>query len=427
MIKCTKVRTTKPFFFFERFFPSFVSPQLFRVLFFWTFFWKEKCVTKNQIGEKKGMMLLRFVSSLKHPQHYHAFSGCAAARRWSCSSVSSSLCCSSYDSSRRRATTRCHATRAKDDDENDATKPVKKSIISSVENANVKRLVKLRTSKAFRDEERSVVVVGSTVLKEILRDGKTKVNVKSVYALDDDDDDDGRVDVFEIDHKVFFSSSSSSYGATAKVMKKLAGVENADGIDLVAELEMPEIRTVSEFMKRKNTRSKIDKVLCMDGVQDPGNVGTLLRTAEAFGFDAVGLGPRTCDPFNDKCMRSSKGTAFRMQMFNWKTSEEFFEGIVNDGKFELKENVLAAMLSGESCVDVSRELNNNNNNNNNNSDSNDYRSHTKVCLVLGSEGQGVSKEIASSTRAVTIPTPGVTESLNVAVAGGILMSSLTIR
>ena len=371
------------------------------------------------VGEK-GM--LRFVSSLK-PQHYA--SGCAAARR-SCSSLSSSCCCSSYYSSRRSAT-RCHATRAKDDDdenddENDATKPVKKSIISSVENANVKRLVKLRTSKAFRDEERSVVVVGSMVLKEILRDGKTKVNVKSVYALDDDDD--GRVDVFENDHKVFFSSSSS-YGATAKVMKKLAGVENADGINLVAELEMPEIRTVSEFMKRKNTRSKIDKVLCMDGVQDPGNVGTLLRTAEAFGFDAVGLGPRTCDPFNDKCMRSSKGTAFRMQMFNWKTSEEFFEGIVNDGKFELKENVLAAMLSGESCVDVSRELNNNNNNNN--SDSNDYRSHTKVCLVLGSEGQGVSKEIASSTRAVTIPTPGVTESLNVAVAGGILMSSLTIR
>ena len=381
-------------------------------------------------GEKKGM-LLRFVSrSLKQPHKHYAFSsGCAAAARRSyCSSLSSSCCCSSYYySSRRSATTRCHATtRAKDDDdenddENDATKPVKKSIISSVENANVKRLVKLRTSKAFRDEERSVVVVGSTVLKEILRDGKTKVNVKSVYALEDDDD--GRVDVFENDHKVFFSSSLS-YGATAKVMKKLAGVENADGIDLVAELEMPEIRTVSEFMKRKNTRSKIDKVLCMDGVQDPGNVGTLLRTAEAFGFDAVGLGPRTCDPFNDKCMRSSKGTAFRMQMFNWKTSEEFFEGIVNDGKFELKENVLAAMLSGESCVDVSRELNNNNNNNN---DSNNYRSHTKVCLVLGSEGQGVSKEIASSTRAVTIPTPGVTESLNVAVAGGILMSSLTIR
>ena len=156
-------------------------------------------------------------------------------------------------------------------------------------------------------------------------------------------------------------------------------------------------------------------MLCLDGVQDPGNVGTLLRTAEAFGFDAVGLGPKTCDPFNDKCVRSSKGTAFRMQMFTWKTNEEFFEGLVNGGTFELKRNVLAAMLAGENCAEVVRELDDGNNSNN------------KVCLVLGSEGQGVSEEIASSIRAITIPTPGVTESLNVAVAGGILMSSLTVR
>ena len=204
----------------------------------------------------------------------------------------------------------------------------------------------------------------------------------------------------------------TEYYETAKVMKKLAGVENADGIDLVAELEMPEIREVTEFMMQEK---RIEKVLCLDGVQDPGNVGTLLRTAEAFGFDAVGLGPKTCDPFNDKCVRSSKGTAFRMQMFTWKTNEEFFEGLVNGGTFELKRNVLAAMLAGENCAEVARELDDGNNSNN------------KVCLVLGSEGQGVNEEIASSIRAITIPTPGVTESLNVAVAGGILMSSLTVR
>ena len=74
----------------------------------------------------------------------------------------------------------------------------------------------------------------------------------------------------------------TEYYATAKVMKKkLAGVENADGIDLVAELEMPEIREVTEFMMQEK---RIEKVLCLDGVQDPGNVGTLLRTAEAFGL-----------------------------------------------------------------------------------------------------------------------------------------------
>jgi TrmH family RNA methyltransferase len=104
-----------------------------------------------------------------------------------------------------------------------------------------------------------------------------------------------------------------------------------------------------------------------------------------------------------------------MQMFTWKTNEEIFEGLVNGGTFELKRNVLAAMLAGENCAEVARELDDGNNSNN------------KVCLVLGSEGQGVSEEIASSIRAITIPTPGVTESLNVAVAGGILMSSLTVR
>jgi TrmH family RNA methyltransferase len=308
-------------------------------------------------------------------------------------------------------------------------------MISSADNANVKRIVKLRTSKSFREKEKSVVVVGSTVLKEILEhqgvvvvdDGKGTrgVRVKALYAMEDGDAVEENVVRGLVAARSEEGRRCAYARATAKVMKKLAGVENADGIDIVAELEMPEIREIRDVFtkQQKNSDKKVEKVLCLDGVQDPGNVGTLLRTAEAFGFDAVGLGPRTCDPFNDKSVRSSKGTAFRMQMFTWKTNEDFFEGMVNGGKFELKRNVLAAMLAGESCVDVSRELNGDSSDNNNNNNNNDNR----VCLVLGSEGQGVSEEIASSVRAVTIPTPGVTESLNVAVAGGILMSSLTIR
>ena len=315
-------------------------------------------------------------------------------------------------------------------------------ILSSAENATAKRIAKLRTSKTFREKEKSVVIVGSTVLREILQAGalgaseekddekkKKTIRVKSLlFAMEKKTSRDGesyddsqttttrdalRRDIAAADIAGGEEAKKrTEYYATAKVMKKLAGVENADGIDLVAELEMPEIREVSEFMMQEK---RIEKVLCLDGVQDPGNVGTLLRTAEAFGFDAVGLGPKTCDPFNDKCVRSSKGTAFRMQMFTWKTNEEFFEGLVNGGTFELKRNVLAAMLAGENCAEVARELDDGDNSNN------------KVCLVLGSEGQGVSEEIASSIRAVTIPTPGVTESLNVAVAGGILMSSLTVK
>ncbi|CAL6432203.1 unnamed protein product [Bathycoccus prasinos] len=331
-------------------------------------------------------------------------------------------------------TRRCFSTATTTTNDDDTI-----AMLSSAENATAKRIAKLRTSKTFREKEKSVVIVGSTVLREILQAGalgaseekkKKTIRVKSLlFAMEkkktsrdgesyDDDSqtttttrDALRRDIADIAGGEE-AKKRTEYYATAKVMKKLAGVENADGIDLVAELEMPEIREVTEFMMQEK---RIEKVLCLDGVQDPGNVGTLLRTAEAFGFDAVGLGPKTCDPFNDKCVRSSKGTAFRMQMFTWKTNEEFFEGLVNGGTFELKRNVLAAMLAGENCAEVARELDDGNNSNN------------KVCLVLGSEGQGVSEEIASSIRAITIPTPGVTESLNVAVAGGILMSSLTVR
>ena len=337
---------------------------------------------------------------------------------------------SSFVSNSRRR--RCFSTATNTTNDDDTI-----AILSSAENATAKRIAKLRTSKTFREKEKSVVIVGSTVLREILQAGalgaseekkKKTIRVKSLlFAMEkkktsrdgesyDDDSqtrDALRRDIAAADiARGEEAKKRTEYYATAKVMKKLAGVENADGIDLVAELEMPEIREVTEFMMQEK---RIEKVLCLDGVQDPGNVGTLLRTAEAFGFDAVGLGPKTCDPFNDKCVRSSKGTAFRMQMFTWKTNEEFFEGLVNGGTFELKRNVLAAMLAGENCAEVARELDDGNNSNN------------KVCLVLGSEGQGVSEEIASSIRAITIPTPGVTESLNVAVAGGILMSSLTVR
>ena len=351
------------------------------------------------------------------------------------SSSSSSSSSSSFVSNSRRK--RCFSTATNNNNDDDTI-----AILSSAENATAKRIAKLRTSKTFREKEKSVVIVGSTVLREILQAGalgaseekdeekqKKTIRVKSLLfamekkktsrdgeSYDDDSQTTTTRDALRRDIADIAGGEEAKkrteYYATAKVMKKLAGVENADGIDLVAELEMPEIREVTEFMMQEK---RIEKVLCLDGVQDPGNVGTLLRTAEAFGFDAVGLGPKTCDPFNDKCVRSSKGTAFRMQMFTWKTNEEFFEGLVNGGTFELKRNVLAAMLAGENCAEVARELDDGNNSNN------------KVCLVLGSEGQGVREEIASSIRAVTIPTPGVTERLNVAVAGGILMSSLTVR
>ena len=151
-------------------------------------------------------------------------------------------------------------------------------MLSSAENATAKRIAKLRTSKTFREKEKSVVIVGSTVLREILQAGalgaseekddekkKKTIRVKSLlFAMEKKTSRDGesyddsqttttrdalRRDIAAADIAGGEEAKKrTEYYATAKVMKKLAGVENADGIDLVAELEMPEIREVSEFM-----------------------------------------------------------------------------------------------------------------------------------------------------------------------------------
>ena len=200
---------------------------------------------------------------------------------------------SSFVSNSRRR--RCFSTATNTTNDDDTI-----AILSSAENATAKRIAKLRTSKTFREKEKSVVIVGSTVLREILQAGalgaseekkKKTIRVKSLLfamekkktsrdgeSYDDDSQTTTTRDALRRDIADIAGGEEAKkrteYYATAKVMKKLAGVENADGIDLVAELEMPEIREVTEFMMQEK---RIEKVLCLDGVQDPGNVGTLLR------------------------------------------------------------------------------------------------------------------------------------------------------
>lgn len=90
------------------------------------------------------------------------------------------------------------------------------------------------------------------------------------------------------------------------VMRKVSGVENVEGMSVVAELDRPR---AADFTK---SRKPIRRLLALEGIQDPGNVGTLLRTAVAFGWDGVFLLPGCCDLFNEKAIRASKGACFRL-------------------------------------------------------------------------------------------------------------------
>jgi len=141
--------------------------------------------------------------------------------------------------------------------------------------------------------------------------------------------------------------------------------------------------------------------MVMDQVQDPGNLGTIIRTADACGVDAVIIGDGTVDIYNPKVVRSAQGSHFHLPI--------------------LKVNLLAFMEEikekGIPVYGTSLE---------NGKDYREIQSSDKgFCLIVGNEGRGVRKEILAETDTnLYIPIFGKSESLNVAVAAGILMYHL---
>ena len=91
--------------------------------------------------------------------------------------------------------------------------------------------------------------------------------------------------------------------APEHVLKKAAGLQSVDRVDIVAELATPPLDGIEAL---GGVASTATRVLALDGIQDPGNLGTLTRTALALGWDAVALLPGTCDPFNDKVRLETK-------------------------------------------------------------------------------------------------------------------------
>ena len=140
----------------------------------------------------------------------------------------------------------------------------------------------------------------------------------------------------------------------------------------------------------------IRRTLILDGIQDPGNLGTLIRTARSFSFDAVYCSYDTCDLYNEKTIRSTQGAMFHIPVI-YCDILSLIDELHKDG---------AVVYSA--ALDASIPLA-------------DVQEKKKMALILGNEGQGIRKEVQkASDVCVRIEMDGF-ESLNVAVAGGILM------
>lgn len=144
------------------------------------------------------------------------------------------------------------------------------------------------------------------------------------------------------------------------------------------------------------------RLVAMDGVQDPGNVGTIIRTADAAGFDGVILSTQCADVFSPKVLRATMGSVFRMGIRVTDDLPGLLTQMVQEGA-----SVLSSQLDGEPFYQRSP-LN------------------ERFVLVIGSEGNGVTDEVkAVATHKVKLPMRGGAESLNAAVAAGIMMYELT--
>ena len=178
---------------------------------------------------------------------------------------------------------------------------------------------------------------------------------------------------------------------TQPVAEKLAGTRSTQGVFALFETPATDPAPLLAAARR---------ILALEAVQDPGNVGTLLRSAAAFGFDAVLLGQGCAAPFSPKVLRASMGAAGRLPL-----------GVCAD----LPAALGALRGRGVACLAAAlykaRPL-----------DAVGTQFPGGVCVVIGSEGQGLSDAaIAACSAAVRIPMTDRVESLNAGVAGSILL------
>ena len=238
-------------------------------------------------------------------------------------------------------------------------------VITSLTNNKVKDLCKLNMKK-YRDESGLFLVCGEHL---VLEAEKNNVLVEVIKTVD-----------YEKDFNV--KTTYVSYD----VLKKISSLESP--------------QKVIGLCKKISNNIVGDKVLLLDDLQDPGNLGTIIRSSVAFGVDTIVLSSNTVDLYNDKVIRASEGMIFNINIIK----RDLFEVID-----ELKNNnyvIYGTKVDGG--VNLS-----------------DVNKSSKYALIMGNEGNGVKKEILDLCDSyIYIPMDSKCESLNVGVATSIILYEL---
>ncbi len=240
-------------------------------------------------------------------------------------------------------------------------------IISSKENEIIKEVKKLKDKK-YRKEK--YIVEGMKMVEE---------------AISEHQD----IELIVLKQDISLNMDLSNYKTitvTENVFNMLSDVDTPQGI--LAVIKKQEYKSIDE---------NADYIIALDGVQDPGNLGTILRTMDSANLAQIIVSKNTVDAYSPKVVRSTMGSIYRVNIVEVEDLKTALENLSKKGF----ETVVTSLDTDNSIYDV------------------DY--HKKV-VVIGNEANGVSKEIQEmANKRVKIPMLGKTESLNVSIATGIMI------
>ncbi len=236
--------------------------------------------------------------------------------------------------------------------------------IKSSQNAKIKAWMKLHQKK-YRDQEKMFFVEGEHLIQEALKSGcVVTILVRMEIACP-----------FDHEQIIFVSD---------QVMDKLS--KNVSQVNFMA------ICKKIAYTQKKETR-----IVLLDGVQDPGNVGTIIRTAYSFGFDSVYLSKTSADLYNEKTIRSTQGAMFHIRV----ECVDLFEKV--------------KLLQAQNCFVLATSLHEA-------SGLQEFDNHIpSVAFIFGNEGNGVSHSLLKQSDANVFIEMTAFESLNVGVAAGICL------
>ena len=251
-------------------------------------------------------------------------------------------------------------------------------VISSKDNETIKQIRKLKDKK-YRDQNKEFIIEGIKLLKEAIQE---KVKIKTIVVCDDCEKNG------TLDKKLLYEMAKyNCIYVTEKVFNILTDVSNPQGV----------LAVVEKNNDINNINFDDDLILILDNLQDPGNLGTIIRTIDSVNLKQIIVSKGSSDVYNPKVVRSTMGAIFRVKVLE---SENLQETIKEIKKHKFK--ILATDLNTNSSIYDEK--------------------YSKCAIIIGNEANGVSKEILSlADKKIKIPMLGKTESLNASVATGIIL------